>query len=158
MKKETDWAKKLQERINEIARIIDDFLPCLATGVKTKNIQAGHVYSRGSNCSAAFNLHNIHRQCSVSNNSHNNDLKMREGLKREYGVMYLEFVGKFKTTPVLKLSNHEYKDYYQRANTVAKRLRKKDYRIPKDTRIKLRNEINQYIGIYSEDLCVFKED
>jgi hypothetical protein len=151
-----DYSKKLQDRINEIARLIDIGLPCLARGYHSKQTHAGHIYSRGSYPSMRYNLHNTHRQSAQSNHFQNEDGLLREGLKKEYGEQYFEFLSNLRRIPALKYSNEEYKAFYKKACEIALRLKREGNVFNLEQRIEKRNEINIEIGIYPVDFCVFK--
>jgi hypothetical protein len=152
----TDYSRLLQDKINEIVRFIDVGLPCLARRYHPKQIHAGHIYSRGSNSSMRYNLHNIHRQSAQSNHFQNEDGLLREGLKREYGEEYFEFLSNLRQIPALKYSNEEYKAFYKKACEIALRLKREGNVFNLEQRIEKRNEINIEIGIYPVGFCVFK--
>ena len=147
----TNYKSKLQDKINEIVRLIDYGLPCLARGIIANQIHAGHVYSRGSEPSMKFNLHNIHRQSAQSNHYQNEDGLLREGLVNEYGKEYLDFLNYMRSYPPLKFTNEEYHEFYKVACKIANTMRKegKRYTTPKQ-RIEKRNEVNKQIGIYKQ--------
>lgn len=144
----TDFSKKLQDKVQLIARLIDKGLPCLATELYPNQMHGGHVYSKGSNQSMRYNLHNIHRQSAQSNHFHNDDIKMQEGLVREYGEGYLDFLKSCKQTPPLKFMKPDYEGFYRKACGLANDLIKLDATYTAEERIKERNRINIKIGIY----------
>ena len=144
----TDYKSKLQTKVNEIARLIDTGLPCLARGNHAKQMHGGHVLSRGSQPSMRYNLHNIHRQSAQSNHWQQDDIKMREGLAREYGNGYLDFLIGLKATPPLKYSNVEYKEFYEIACEIARDMRLSGEVFNTKERIKKRNWVNIKIGMY----------
>lgn len=147
--KVTDWRKKLQSKVQEIARLIDYGLPCLATGKDAKQYHGGHVYSRGGNKNIALNLHNIHRQSAQSNHYQADDVLMREGLVREYGQEYLDKLTELKGFVMPKYSNDEYMAMYEIACNEANRL-KKDKRVRSvSERIAERDRVNLCLGIYT---------
>jgi len=152
----TDYSKKLQDKVNEIVRLIDIGLPCLAKGIHANQIHAGHIFSRGSNFTIRFNLHNIHRQSAQSNHFQNEDGLLREGLVNEYGNDYYEFVSGLRKTEAIKLSNQEFKDIYKTACKIALKLKKKGDVFTKSERINKRNEVNLELGIYSANMLEFK--
>ena len=152
----TDWKFKLQEKVNLIVRLIDIGLPCLARNYHPNQIHAGHIFSRGSNSSIKFNLHNIHRQSAQSNHYQNEDGLLREGLMKEYGNVYFEFISSLRGTPDLKYSNEEYHEFYRHASKIANELKKQGRIFPTtDERIFMRNEINNQLGIYNQKYCQF---
>lgn len=150
-----EYSEKLQDKINEIVRLIDLGLPCLARNYHPKQVHAGHIYSRGSNSSMRYNLHNIHRQSAQSNHFQNEDGLLREGLKKEYGEQYFQFLSDLRQIPVLKYSNEEYKAFYKKACEIALRLKREGNVFNLEQRIEKRNEINLEIGIYEQKYCVF---
>lgn len=150
-----NWANGLQKKINEIVRLIDKGLPCLATGIHANQIHAGHIYARGGNQTIRFNLHNIHRQSAQSNHFQNDDGKLREGLVNEYGSHYMEFVSNLRHTPQLKYSNGDYHEFYKKASGIALKLKKEDLNYELKDRIWKRDEINNELKIYDYEFCTF---
>lgn len=152
-----DYPKKLQERVNEIARLIDIGLPCLARGYHANQIHGGHIFSRGSSRPMRYNLHNLHRQGAQSNHFQNEDGLLREGLKNEYGLDYYEFLSSLQRIPPLKFSNAEFKNFYKTACGIANLLKKEGRNFNLEQRIKMRNQINIDLGIYEKEYCEFKK-
>lgn len=152
----TNWREKLQLKIQEIVRLIDKGQPCPARGYTNCQFHAGHVYARGGNSTIALNLHNIHRQSAQSNHWQNDDLLFREGLKNEYGEDYVGFIGELRRTSQLKYKNEDYHHFYKKASQIALKLKKDYFAYPKQTRINLRNEINEQLGIYEKEFCIFE--
>lgn len=152
----TDWKNKLQEKVQEIARLIDYDLNCLARPERKGQMHGGHVIAKGGNSQMRFNLHNIHRQSAQSNKWFSDDIKMREGLEREYGKEYLDFVLGLKSYPVPKHSNLEYQEFYKKACKIANRLRKGLTKRTPQERIILRDKANLEIGVYLYEQCVFE--
>jgi len=144
----TDYKKKLQTKVNEIVRLIDIGQPCLATQRHAKQMHAGHVFSRGSQPSMKYNLHNIHRQSAQSNHWQADDIKMREGLVREYGQDYLDFVVTLKATKALKFSKPQYKAFWQIACVIVNDMRRDGKTYNRQERIEMRNWVNIKLGIY----------
>ena len=150
-----DWKKDLQKEINLIARIIDYGHPCLARNYYPKQLHGGHVYSVKSNDTIRFNLHNVHRQSAQSNHFQNDDGLLREGLQKEYGMKYFDFVSELRQIKSLNLSKLEYKELHKKAYKIALRLKKTQTINELSKRIELRNEINLELGIYKPEYCVF---
>ncbi|MFK7947829.1 MAG: recombination protein NinG [Saprospiraceae bacterium] len=151
-----DYKKKLQNKINQIVRFIDRSEPCLAKGIYSKQVHAGHIYSRGSNPTICFNLHNIHRQSAQSNHFQNEDGLLREGLMQEYGVDYFNFVSELRRTESLRYSNDEYKAFYRKSCKLFNSLKKslKTFEKVKE-RIEERNRINLEMNIYNKKYCLY---
>lgn len=154
--KVTKWNLKLQDKVNEIVRIIDNGLPCLARNFIPKQMHAGHVYARGGNQTIRYHLHNLHRQSAQSNHYQNDDGLLREGIVNEYGQDYMDYISNLRQLQPLKYRNEDYHEFYKKACKIANRLRKTITEpLPVQTRISLRNEINLELGIYPENYCVF---
>lgn len=151
-----DYSKKLQERINEISRLIDIGLPCLARGYHANQIHGGHIFSRGSSRSMRYNLHNIHRQGAQSNHFQNEDGLLRDGLKKEYGEDYYEFLSSLQRTPEIKYTNEQFKDFYKLACGMATLLKRDGRNFTLEQRIKMRNQINIDLGIYEKEYCEYR--
>lgn len=152
-----DWKPKLQVKINFIVRLIDVGLPCLARGYHANQIHAGHIYARGGNQYIRYNLHNIHRQSAQSNNKQNDDGLLREGLVKEYGQKYMDFISELRQTPKLDYMNHEYREFTKHASSIANELKRQGKIFPTiEERINMRNEINNQLGIYDQKYCEFK--
>jgi len=150
-----DYSAELQKKVNEIVRILDKGQPCLAKGIHAKQMHAGHIYSRGSNRSMRYNLHNIHRQSAQSNHFQNEDGLLREGLTKEYGTDYFDFIGELRETPALKFANHEYNTLYRNACSIVNKLRAEGKTYNRAQRIEMRNKLNLKLNIYALKYCVF---
>jgi len=150
-----EWHKLLQVEVNKIVRLIDKGLPCLARG-KFGQIHAGHIYARGGNNTIKYNLHNIHRQNAQSNHFQNDDGLLREGLKKEYGEEYMEFISALRRTPKLQFSNIEYREFTTNARVIVRRLEKNDRIYTKSERLEMRNRINLELSIYDKIFCLYE--
>lgn len=152
----TNWKKRLQDQVQLIARLIDYGLPCLARNINGQ-MHGGHVFSKGGHAEMRFNLHNIHRQSAYSNTFKSDDGLLREKLSDEYGEDYFNFVSSLRNLEVKKYSNIEYKNFYEKAVFETKKI-KSDLKVRSiSERIKLRNEINNSIGIYDAKSCEFNK-
>lgn len=167
MKKATIWKEKrkewkvnthskehrkyLQDEINKLARMIDAkfYNDCIDCGKPygDNKIDACHLISRKKNSSLKWNLHNLHgghSQCNVFNENHESAYK--EGLKKRYGIEYLEMV---ENLPVqyreIKLSNQEVHDKL----TIVRKLNRDIDTYKFENAIAARNLMNQLIGIYN---------
>lgn len=151
----TNWKNELQDEVNLIVRLLDKDLACLAKGIYANQFHAGHIFSRGSNQTIRYNLHNIHRQSAQSNHFQNEDGLLREGLVNEYGQDYMEFISALRRTPKLEYSNQEFHELTLKARKISSKLTKLDDVYSLNKRIELRNQINLELGIYQEEFCVF---
>jgi hypothetical protein len=149
-----NWKGELHSTLQLIARLIDIGQPCIARG-EHGNMHGGHIISKGSNLTASFNLHNIHRQLAQSNTSQREDIKLRDGVAREYGEDYYNFISSFSLIDPLHCSNLDYMDYTRKAKKVAKRLQKEGRTFNKTERIEQRNIINQEIGVYTDQYAIY---
>jgi len=154
--KTTNWKERLQDNVNKIVRLIDKDLLCLARNQRGK-INAGHVFARGGNQTIRYNLHNIHRQSAQSNHWQNDDGLLREGIIKEYGSNYMDFIASLRQTPQIKYNDKEYKDIALKASKIALRLKKLDLNYSLTERIELRNKINLELGIYEPIYCTYLE-
>jgi len=149
----TNWKTKLQTKVQEIARLIDKGQLCLARQIHAKQMHGGHVYSKGGHQQMRFNLHNIHRQSAYSNTFKNDDDLMKEGIEREYGKEYLNFIKSLKKGKVPKYTNKEYHNFYKKACEIANELKNKNFEYSNFERVILRNTINTDLGIYPLESC-----
>ena len=152
----TNYRNLLQTKIQLICRLIDIGLPCLARNYHPKQMHGGHVFAKGGNKTMALNLHNIHRQSAQSNKWQNDDGLLREGLQKEYGIEYFNFISELRRLKALKYSNIEYKEFYIIASKIALKLKKQGDTFSLIGRIDQRNKINIELGIYSKEYCIFK--
>lgn len=152
----TNWKNELQDEINLIVRLIDHDLPCLAKGIYSNQVHAGHIFSRGSNPTIRYNCHNIHRQSAQSNHFQNEDGLLREGLTKEYGQNYMAFISELRRTPKLQYTNQDYHELTLKARKIVSKLKSADKTYNLKQRIELRNQINLELAIYEEEYCIFE--
>lgn len=149
-----DYEKLLEKEINEIVRLIDcGCKNCISCNPDTP-IQkrfAGHFHSVGSNKSIRYNLHNIHRQCySCNGNKGGNQIIYLEGLEREYGSEYAEYVHydmrrKFN---YMNWTKEDLKEWTAIARLIIKDLKSWGNTYDAKERIEMRVELNFRLGIY----------
>lgn len=141
-------AKILQPVINEIARLIDHEQPCIATNRTSGKMAGGHRKSVGTNRGIALNLHNIHKQCFESNGYKGGDERNYDaGIVANYGNDYLDFLISIENYTA-KFHKHELEQAFEKAKEFRKRLKKDLKKISPKERIELRNQANDYIGLY----------
>jgi len=150
-----NWKKELQTKVQSIARLIDYGHLCIAREIEAKQMHGGHVLSKGGNTQLRFNLHNIHRQSAYSNTYKNDDGLMKEGIAREYGREYLDFVEGLRAYMVPNYSNVQYMDFYRKASKIANSLTKNKRKRNPEQRISMRNRVNEELGIYEEEQSIF---
>lgn len=154
-----DYKKILQNEVQKIARLIDFKCLCLARNIVPKQAHGGHLFSRGSNTNMSFNLHNIFLQSASSNHFQNDDGRMRDGVVRVFGQDYLDFITSLKSTPTIKYTNEDYKEFLQKARKVSKLFIEynKDLQQARSatSRIQMRNWANVELGIYPTDFLTF---
>lgn len=151
----TKWDVKLQFKMQEIARIIDYGQLCLAKNKPAKQYHGGHIFSRGSNGNMKFNLHGIFAQSAQSNHFNADDVLMREGIVREFGQDYLDFITGLKATPIIKYSNEDYMKFYQHACKIANRLKKEPFVRTQNQRIEERNNVMSELSIYPPEFNIY---
>lgn len=151
----TNYKNKLQVSVQKIARLIDKDLPCLARGIFGK-MAGGHVFAKGGHAQMRFNLHNIHRQCFMSNGKSSDDGLLREKLEMEYGSEYLNFIKWLRQGDVPKLKDWEYRETHFSALKLIKRLETENRTYNLAERIELRNQVNVELGIYQPEFCEFQ--
>jgi hypothetical protein len=80
LRSRTEWYNLLQTEVNKYVRNRDIKEPCCTCGTTNPNIKydAGHCFTRAARPDLRFNLHNLHRQCSVNCNQHGS------GMRHEY--------------------------------------------------------------------------
>lgn len=145
----SEWKALLQIVINQIVRLIDLNVGCIATGAKTGKFNAGHYVSRGSNDTIRFNLHNIFLQSEHSNSYNSGDtIRFQEGLKKIYGPEYFEYVESLRTTKPIHLTVETIKEKILIAKLIKKELIELGNTYDSAERIQLRHDLNQRIGIY----------
>jgi hypothetical protein len=148
----TNWKNNLQTEIQKIARYIDHGLLCLARNQKGQ-IHGGHVFSKKNNPNIRFDLNNIHRQSAQSNKWEQDDSLIREKLVEEYGQEYYDGLLEAKNhREQVKYVNIQYHAFYLKARKISNALKKENDNLlePRSVkqRIKLREEINNQLGIY----------
>jgi len=146
----------LQPVVNEIVRIIDKGEDCIAN-VDAFATDAGHFISSGSNRQTALNLHNIHLQSRNSNSfKGGEDLKYYKGLIRKYGQEYADFCETLRQSKA-RHAKIDYIEAFSKAKEFRLILKKKDYTYMTMDRISLRNEANNYIGLYEKEFSNFNK-
>lgn len=151
-------ATYIQPLINEIARLIDYGQPCIATGNEQGKMSGGHRHSVGANRTLALNLHNIHIQSFHSNSCQGGDhLRYRLGLIQTYGVEYADFIDhKLNQCEPIKLTKEQLIELKPFLMTVRNDLKKNGIKRNAEHRIRLRNAINEQIGIYPREYSIYK--
>ena len=154
-----DYKKILQSEVQKIARLIDFKCLCLARNIVPRQAHGGHLFSRGANTNISLNLHNIFLQAAASNHFQSDDLLMRDGVIRVFGIDYLDFITSLKSTPTIKYTNEEYKEFLQKARKVSKQLSEWNNQLEQarsaTSRIQMRNWANVQLGIYPTDFLTF---
>ena len=142
-------SKIMQPVFNEIARLIDQGQPCIATGNFGK-MNGGHYYTQGAHPEISLNLHNIHIQSFESNHFQSGDeRRYLQGLISVYGGPYAGKVVDLKRVYKDRvISKREMQDTLPRAKRVRKWLRKRNHIWSATDRVRLRSIANQYIGLY----------
>ena len=160
MSKDKYRATYIQPLMNHIARIIDNQQPCIATGNHEGKMAGGHRHSVGGNGNISLNLHNIHIQSFHSNDKKGGDhVRYRSGIIKIYGRSYANFIDEelmqcpqklWDKQDLIELKPRLQKmvNYYKKINKVYNALE----------RLKLRNRLNEEIGLYPEEYSFFKNN
>jgi hypothetical protein len=147
MKTLSQWKDDLQIVVNWIARELDKDQPCIShPEVKDfLRYDAGHYYTVKSHSDIRFNLHNIHKQNSESNERHGGNADYTRGLKQRYGQDYLDMVLglplRYEGTGKEKYTIPNIRDIYLPNARKVKREMMKGADFTRD-------QVNEMIGIY----------
>lgn len=147
----SDYKSDLQKEINTLVRELDKGHNCISSGLPLDSkYDAGHMWSRGSNPSLAFNLMNIYGQTVYANQWKSGDqLNYIEGLEKEFGREHKEYVLSLKSRyPILKITIEEIKTIIPRVRGLIKWAKLQDRKFTTEERISLRYKFNYEIGIY----------
>lgn len=89
-----DWKNDLQNVVNWIVKELDKDLPCISHPDMTGFLRwdAGHAFTVKAHSDIRFNLHNIHKQNSQSNELYGYCPEYQQGLLNRYGQGYLDMV------------------------------------------------------------------
>lgn len=145
MKTKKDYEIELLKIVQEMARILDKDLPCIASGSFNGKMAGGHYYAAGSGpfTMLKFNMWNIHKQCFHSNSGKAGDThRYRLGLIDRYGIEKLDEIESLRLVyKDLRWFKEDLRDIFiPKAKAIRKRLK---------SGIELtRDEINELIGIY----------
>lgn len=152
-----NYAGKLQEKVQEIARLIDLGHPCLARNKMALAYDGGHIFSKQSHPECRYNLHNIFAQDSKSNQSMTEDALMLIGIENTFSKDYRLFVESLKNKPSEKHLRADYERFYRKACKISDKLKKQGILHSNQQRIEIRNSINAELGIYTQnftfDVC-----
>lgn len=153
----SDYEKLLEKEINAIVRLIDKGCNCISCkpGVPIQKIFAGHFRSVKSNPSIRYNLHNIHRQCySCNGNKGGAQVEYLDGLEREYGKEYAEYVHYTirREFTYMNWKISDLKEWTNIARLIKKELTELGNNYTTEERIAVRNEMNFRLGIYKTEL------
>lgn len=144
--------KYVQPIINEIARLIDYGQPCIATGSTKGKMSGGHFWSVGSNRTTCLNLHNIHVQSFHSNSALGGDnIRYREGIIKVYGINYMEQIEALNLLKPLKLTKDDLIEIKKIATQIRNELKAYLKVNCPEERIRLREYVNQQLGIYERN-------
>lgn len=148
---ESENRSDLQRAINTIVKLLDKACRCIdCTRTQSKQWDAGHYKSRGAHPSLAFNLHNIFKQSGNCNfYSEGNKGVYEDGLAAMYGDHYADYViNLHQAYPRSGLTAAELPNAMKIARQIMRELKKADEVYDAATRIRLREEYNERIGIY----------
>lgn len=147
----SDYKKQLEEKINEIVRLIDRDQNCISCNNKPNKLFAGHYHSVGSQQPIRFNLLNIYGQC-YSCNGEKGGLLLQygQGLINNFGKEHKEYCEfeLLRTFKTIKLDKFEILEAKKIATELCKFLKLENKTYSPIERIELRNKFNRMISIY----------
>lgn len=151
----SELQKRLQVEINHIARLIDKGHPCMMCGKPMrKKINGCHYHSAGSNNSIRFNLFNIWAGCEDCNKWNSGNINGFDNqLVEIYGKKFWESI-KFdlvREWPEVKMTKDELREKIKLARKIIRELKKVDLVYTNKIRIRMREEINETLGIYVKE-------
>ena len=141
------WKKDLQDVVNWIVKQIDKDLPCISHPELKGFLRydAGHYFTVKAHSDIRFNVHNIHKQNSQSNERNGGDGNYVLGIKKRYGNEYLEMMLglplKYKGIGKEKYTIANIRDIYLPEARKIKREIEKGLKYNRD-------QVNKQIGIY----------
>ena len=150
----SELKQDLQKAINEIVRLIDKGAGCIDCDRKESKPywNAGHFNSVGSNETLRYHLHNIHNQ-TLFCNLYGQVSKERylEGVEKKYGKPYSVFLASLSAAiPLANIDTQMMPRYVKKARKAVRELKKLGLKYTSEERIKLRDKINNEIGIYKQ--------
>lgn len=149
-------SKILQPLINNIVKLIDYEQNCIVKDLYYKNCDAGHYFGVGSNETTSLNLHNIFNQSVNSNRSKGGEpIQFLQGIIREFGNDYANYILTFKQIKPLHLTLEELKEKASICRKIIKELKKEEFKRTNEQRILLRNKYNLILDIYPLEFSVF---
>lgn len=148
LKSHSELQGDLQDVVNKLIRLIDHGQNCISQQKHFNSYDAGHYYSRGSDNSLRFHLHNIYRQSVHANQHlHGDSINFRVGLIANFGQSHMNYVENLKVKyPSVKLTRDELIEKKE----IVKRLIKahKPEKLTNLKRLYYRDLYNKEIGIY----------
>lgn len=148
----SQYKSDLQKEINTLVRELDKGHNCISSGLPLDSkFDAGHLFSRGSNPSLAFNLMNIYGQSVYANQWKSGDqINYIEGLEATFGYEHKEYVLSLKKLyPIFKLTSEEIKPKIEIVRSLIKWVKFQDRKFSNEERILYRKEFNYKIGVYA---------
>lgn len=148
----SELKSELQKSINMIARLIDEGDRCIDCERTKANPcwDGGHFRSRKDEPKLRWHLDNIFKQTRYCNHkSEGNKIAYLNGIKKMYGKKYADRVENLRLEiDVLKMPHAELPEKLKIARAIVRELKKADLMYPAKTRIKMRERLNERLGIY----------
>jgi len=144
---------KLQRKVNLLIRLIDKGHPCISSGRKSGQMQAGHYWAVGGNSQLRFHLFNIWGQSATDNNyKSGNPVGYKEGIIKTFGEWLFNEIEALKEMHHdIKLMKHEIEAKITIVNDLIKEMNKRHEVsgiLSNQERIEYRELFNKKIGIY----------
>lgn len=153
------YKKKLQEKVQAIARCLDFGKGCISCGKPPLGmVYGGHRWAKGDFSSIRFDLHNISSQCYSCNEKKSGNIDgYLKGLEERYGKEYRDYVNSLPTLyPETKLNLHEIRLAYAKAVKIEGELKRNLKGLSPVEVVNRKNEINENLGYHLQKFDVEK--
>lgn len=148
------FKKKLQEKVQAIARHLDHGRGCISCGKPPIGmVYGGHRWAKGEFTSIRFDLHNINSQCFSCNDRKSGNIDgYLKGLAERYGVEYRDYVQNLPSMyHETKLNLYEIKLAYAKAVKIEGELKRNLKLLQPHEIIEKKNEINSMLGYHIQE-------
>ena len=146
LKPRSYWENRLQDKVNQIVKMLDSAMPCIARPAAGGKMDAGHFHSVGSAKNLRYHFWNIHKQSVHSNQHKSGDtVAYISGLDIRYGVERREYILELhRLYPLMKVSTYDLRHkHYNKANLIIREL--------KSGNMLTRDECNMILGIHTSE-------
>lgn len=145
------FKKKLQEKVQAIARHLDFGKGCISCGKPPYGmVYGGHRWAKGEYSNIRFDLHQISSQCYSCNEKKSGNIDgYVKGLEERYSKEYRDYVNSLPSLyPETKLNLFEIKLAYAKAVKIEGELKRDLKLLTPSEVITRKNEINENLGYH----------